>query len=103
MSLLVIMQMEVIEKNLEQERQSLKFQVIELERKLETVTQDLATSKSTLAVANADLAALHNNLKELEELREMKEVHKLLHQVLYFWYICNYFMIWLNFHVYFAY
>jgi len=79
MSLLVIMQMEVVEKNIEQERQSLKLRVIELERKLEMVTRDLATSKSTLAIVNADLASLQNNLKELEDLREMKEVYALLH------------------------
>ena len=74
--------MEVIEKKLEQERQSLKLRVIELEQMVEIVTQDLATSKSSLAIANADLAASQNNLKELEELREMKKVHNLLH---YFW------------------
>ncbi|KAF9667111.1 hypothetical protein SADUNF_Sadunf16G0299000 [Salix dunnii] len=66
-------EMEVVEKNLEQERQSLKLRVIELERKLEMLTGDLATSKSTLAIVNANLASLQNNLKELEELREMKE------------------------------
>ncbi|KAJ6313902.1 hypothetical protein OIU78_017537 [Salix suchowensis] len=66
-------EMEVVEKNLEQERQSLKLRVIELERKLEMFTRDLATSKSTLAIVNANLASLQNNLKELEELREMKE------------------------------
>ncbi|KAJ6417450.1 hypothetical protein OIU84_003214 [Salix udensis] len=68
-----VQEMEVIEKKLEQERQSLKLRVIELEQKVEIVTQDLATSKSSLAIANADLAASQNNLKELEELREMKE------------------------------
>ncbi|KAB5534879.1 hypothetical protein DKX38_017965 [Salix brachista] len=68
-----VQEMEVIEKKLEQERQSLKLRVIELEQKVEIITQDLATSKSSLAIANADLAASQNNLKELEELREMKE------------------------------
>ncbi|KAJ6770676.1 KINESIN-LIKE PROTEIN KLP-3 [Salix purpurea] len=68
-----VQEMEVTEKKLEQERQSLKLRVIELEQKVEIVTQDLATSKSSLAIANADLAASQNNLKELEELREMKE------------------------------
>ncbi|KAL9366109.1 hypothetical protein Peur_037308 [Populus x canadensis] len=66
-------EMEVVEKNIEQERQSLKLRVIELERNLEMVTRDLATSKSTLAIVNADLASLQSNLKELEDLREMKE------------------------------
>lgn len=72
--LLVIMQMEFLEQNLEQERKTLKQRVIELEKKLEGVTRELATAESTLAIREADLATLQNNMKELEELREMKEV-----------------------------
>lgn len=72
--LLVIMQMEFLEQNLEQERKMLKQRVIELEKKLEGVTRELATAESTLAIREADLATLQNNMKELEELREMKEV-----------------------------
>lgn len=68
------MQMEVLVTNFEQERQSLKLQVIELERKLQGATRDLATAESSLASRDADLATLQNNFKELEELREMKEV-----------------------------
>lgn len=72
--LLVIMQMEFLEQNLEQERKTLKQRVIELEKKLEGVTRELAAAESTLAIREADLATLQNNMKELEELREMKEV-----------------------------
>ncbi|KAF2312540.1 hypothetical protein GH714_035005 [Hevea brasiliensis] len=66
-------EMEFLEKNFEQERKTLKLRVIELERKLEGVTQELAATESTLAIRDADLTTLQNNMKELEELREMKE------------------------------
>lgn len=66
-------EMEILEKSFEQERKALKLQVSELERKLGEATLDLATLKSTLASRNMDLAGLESNLKELEELREMKE------------------------------
>ncbi|XP_059435976.1 kinesin-like protein KIN-14E isoform X3 [Corylus avellana] len=61
-----------LEKKFEQEHKALKFQVLELEKKLEGVTQELAVVESTLAVRNSDLASLQNNLEELEALREMK-------------------------------
>ncbi|XP_031269240.1 kinesin-like protein KIN-14E [Pistacia vera] len=66
-------EMEILEKNFEQERKALRLPMFEIERKLEETTQDLATVQSTLATRNTDLAVLQNNLKELEELREMKE------------------------------
>ncbi|PON82768.1 Kinesin-like protein [Trema orientale] len=66
-------QMQLLEKNFEQERKLLECHVFELEKKLEGVTQELAIAKSTLAVKNSDLVTLQNNLKELDELREMKE------------------------------
>lgn len=47
---------------------------MELEKTLEGVTQDLAVAESTLTMRNAELDTLQCNLKELEELREMKEV-----------------------------
>lgn len=71
---MVRIQMEILENSFEQERKALKLQVSELERKLGEATLDLATLKSTLASRNMDLAGLQSNLKELEELREMKEV-----------------------------
>lgn len=72
--LIIEMQIDCLERNFEQERKALKFQVLELEKKLEWITQELAVVESTLAVRNSDLASLQNNLRELEELREMKEV-----------------------------
>ncbi|KAK9284824.1 hypothetical protein L1049_024001 [Liquidambar formosana] len=66
-------EIEILEKTFEQERKTLRLRVSELEKKLEVVRQDLAAAESTLAIRNADLVALQNNLKELEELREMKE------------------------------
>ncbi|OVA05621.1 FERM domain [Macleaya cordata] len=66
-------EMEILERNFEQERRTLRLRVSELERKLEQITQDLAVTESTLAIRNTELDALQNNLRELEELREMKE------------------------------
>lgn len=66
--------MDFLEKNFEQERKALKFRVLELEKKLEGITQELAVVESTLEIKNSDLTSLQHNLKELEELREMKEV-----------------------------
>lgn len=68
------MQIVSVEKTFEQERKALKLQVFELEKKLDGVNQELAVLKSTLASRNSEIAALQNNLKELDELREMKEV-----------------------------
>lgn len=66
-------EMDGLEMKHEQECKALKIQLFELEKKLDKVTQDLANAESTAATKDADLAALKNNLKELEELREMKE------------------------------
>ncbi|WRX07867.1 MyTH4 domain - like 1 [Theobroma cacao] len=66
-------EVKILKKSLEQECKALKLQVSELEKKLEGVTKELAVAESTLAIRNADFAALQNNLKELEELRELKE------------------------------
>ncbi|XP_028090996.1 kinesin-like protein KIN-14E isoform X3 [Camellia sinensis] len=66
-------QMEILEKNFEQERKAMKLQVSELERKLEEVTQGLTVTESRLAIKDKEFSTFQNNLKELEELREMKE------------------------------
>ncbi|CAI0396392.1 unnamed protein product [Linum tenue] len=66
-------EIEVRERNFDQERKASKFRISELEKKLEVATQDLTIVKSTLANREADYSALQNNLKELEDLREMKE------------------------------
>ncbi|XP_057962077.1 kinesin-like protein KIN-14E [Malania oleifera] len=65
-------EMKIVE-NFEQECIALRLQVSELEKKLERVEQDLVVAESTVESRNRDLAAIQNNLKELEELREMKE------------------------------
>ncbi|KAL7223648.1 hypothetical protein ACSBR1_025158 [Camellia fascicularis] len=66
-------EMEILEKNFEQERKAMKLQVSELEKKLEEVTQGLTVTESRLAIKDKEFSTFQNNLKELEELREMKE------------------------------
>ncbi|XP_043709880.1 kinesin-like protein KIN-14I isoform X2 [Telopea speciosissima] len=66
-------EMEILERKFEQQRKAFKMQASELEKKLEGVTQDLAVAESTLTAKNTELYTLQNNLKELEELRGMKE------------------------------
>lgn len=68
------MQISSVQWKLEQERKALNSQVYDLERKLDVFRQELNAAKSTLSAKDSELAALKNNLKELEELREMKEV-----------------------------
>ncbi|MED6123271.1 Kinesin-like protein KIN-14E [Stylosanthes scabra] len=62
-----------IQLKLEQELKTLKGQVYDLERKVEVFRQELVAAESTLSVKDSELTALKNNLRELEELREMKE------------------------------
>lgn len=69
-----IFQVETHQKRFEQERKVLKLRVSELENKIEVLTQDLDSAESTIERKNSDMLLLQNNLKELEELREMKEV-----------------------------
>ncbi|XP_010555139.1 PREDICTED: kinesin-like protein KIN-14E isoform X3 [Tarenaya hassleriana] len=66
-------ELETIQKRFEQEKKVLKLRASELEKKLEMLTRDLATAKSTVEIKNSEMLVLQNNLKELEELREMKE------------------------------
>ncbi|WZZ37525.1 hypothetical protein YC2023_020926 [Brassica napus] len=61
------------QKRYEQERKVLKLQVSELENKLDVLTQDLDRAECTIESKTSDMKLLQNNLKELEELREMKE------------------------------
>ncbi|XP_028776745.1 kinesin-like protein KIN-14I [Neltuma alba] len=63
----------VLERRFEQERKALKSQVNDLEKKIEGFRRELAAAESTLSAKDAELVALQNNLRELEELREMKE------------------------------
>lgn len=57
------MQIDFLEKKNEQERKALKLRVLELEKKLEGVNQELAVVKSTLATKNSEIASLQSNLK----------------------------------------
>ncbi|KAK9010921.1 hypothetical protein V6N11_043788 [Hibiscus sabdariffa] len=66
-------EVKILKMSYEQECKALKLQVSELEKKLEVISNELAVSESTLAIRNADVSSLQNNLKELEELREMRE------------------------------
>jgi len=68
------MQISSLQCKLEQERKNLNSHAHDLERKLDMLRQELTVAKSTLSVKDSELAALKNNLDELEELREMKEV-----------------------------
>nr|XP_043631561.1 kinesin-like protein KIN-14E [Erigeron canadensis]XP_043631562.1 kinesin-like protein KIN-14E [Erigeron canadensis] len=63
----------LLEKEMEQERKMTKPQISELEKKVEDLTRKLAAAESTLAIKSDELSTLHVNLKELEDLREMKE------------------------------
>ncbi|MCH86712.1 kinesin-like calmodulin-binding protein, partial [Trifolium medium] len=63
-----------LQRKLDQERKSLNSQVHDLERKLDVLRQELVVAQSTLSAKDSELAMLKNNLKELEDLREMKEV-----------------------------
>ncbi|QCD81841.1 kinesin-like protein KIN-14E isoform X2 [Vigna unguiculata] len=58
---------------LEQERKAVKSEAYELERKLEGCRQELLAAKATISAKDSELVSMQNNLKELEELREMKE------------------------------
>ncbi|MED6225051.1 hypothetical protein PIB30_090081 [Stylosanthes scabra] len=63
-----------IQLKLEKERKTLKGQVYHHERKVEVFRQELVAAESTLSVKDSELTALKNNLRELEEFREIKEV-----------------------------
>ncbi|KAI9113853.1 hypothetical protein K1719_015104 [Acacia pycnantha] len=68
----------VLEESVEANNQNsvlaaLKSQGNDLEKKLEGFRQELAAVESALSVKDADLVAQQNNLRELDELREMKE------------------------------
>jgi len=83
-----VMQINSLQCKLEQERKNLNSQVYDLERKLDMFRQELTVAKSTLSVKDSEVAALKNNLDELEELREMKEVLVLLF-LFSFWLECH--------------
>lgn len=78
MVIVFVMQSNSLQRKLEQERKAVKSEVYDLERKLEGYRQELMAAKSVISVKDSELTALQSNLKELEELREMKEVCTLI-------------------------
>ncbi|GFP91293.1 kinesin-like calmodulin-binding protein [Phtheirospermum japonicum] len=62
-----------IEGRFEQERNTMKLRVTELQKNLEEATRNLVVAQSNISAKDKELSDLQNNLKELEELREMKE------------------------------
>lgn len=55
----------------------------DFEKKLAERTQELSLAESTLAARSIEFETLQTNLKELDELREMKEVRIRLYILLY--------------------
>lgn len=90
------MQVETLKRNGEQECRALRLQVTQLEKKLEQVMQNLASTQAALSAKEMELSALQNNLMELEELREMKEVilfyyfHNIFRNVLSLLLLCTF-------------
>ncbi|KAF3776849.1 hypothetical protein EJ110_NYTH47069 [Nymphaea thermarum] len=66
-------EMDILEKKSVQEQEKLKLQISELEKRLSVATQELVVAQSMLTMRNNELDALQHSLKELEELREMRE------------------------------
>lgn len=64
---------QTLERKFEHERDALRARVAELEKTLTERTHELSVVESTLAVRTSELDAVQGSLKELEELREMKE------------------------------
>lgn len=67
-------QISMIAKRFEVERQNLELRIVDLEQKLEGAMESFSVAESTLAIKNTELDALRDDLRELEELREMREV-----------------------------
>lgn len=68
------MQTDALERKFEQERKVFRLHISELEKKLDGLTHDLTSCESNLVLKDKELHALQSNLKELDDLREMKEV-----------------------------
>ncbi|XP_020688183.2 kinesin-like protein KIN-14I isoform X2 [Dendrobium catenatum] len=59
--------------NYEDKRQNFALKITEFEQKLVSTAEVLRVAESTIATRNIEIDALHDNLKELQELRDMKE------------------------------
>jgi hypothetical protein len=57
----------------EQERETLRNRAADLEKKLTEQTQELNVAQSNIALRTSEIEAMHGSVKELEELRELKE------------------------------
>lgn len=63
-----------MEHKFEHERDELRARAGDSEKKLQERTQELSLAEQTLAARSSEFETLQTNIKELEELREMKEV-----------------------------
>jgi chromosome segregation ATPase len=63
-----------LEQKFEHERDELRARAADSEKKLQERTQELSLAEQALAARSSEFEALQANMKELEELREMKEV-----------------------------
>ncbi|XP_022859795.1 kinesin-like protein KIN-14E [Olea europaea var. sylvestris] len=63
----------VIERSFEKDRKALKLRISDLEKQLAELTKDLVVAQSAIGAKDIELSSLQNNLRELEDLREMKE------------------------------
>ncbi|KAH9536052.1 hypothetical protein CY35_17G085800 [Sphagnum magellanicum] len=62
-----------LEQKFEHERDELRARAADSEKKLQERTQELSLAEQALAARSSEFEALQANMKELEELREMKE------------------------------
>ncbi|KAL9229698.1 hypothetical protein vseg_005137 [Gypsophila vaccaria] len=65
-------QVDNVGKDLDKERQTLKLRISELEKTLEAVRKDLASTEAKLEAKESYVSSLQSSLKELDDLREMK-------------------------------
>ncbi|XP_024529488.1 kinesin-like protein KIN-14I [Selaginella moellendorffii] len=63
----------VLEKKFEEERSMLRVRISELEKKLNERTQEISVAEAALSLRTSELEAMQCSMKELEELREIKE------------------------------
>lgn len=75
------MQTKALEDKFEQERHELRDRLSDMEKKLQERTQQLGEAESMLTARSVEFEALTASNKELDELREMKEVLICLHPI----------------------
>ncbi len=72
--LAICLQTRGLEQKFEHERDELRARAADSEKKLQERTQELSLAEQALAARRSEFETLQANMKELEELREMKEV-----------------------------